>query len=465
MLFNKYITQADYNTAVSAPLALKREVQPLDGVYMAPYYVAHVKKILQQQFPRGVVFNGGLTVRTTLDTRMQGLAEKAALRDFSGKRDPSVALVAIDPRTGYVKAMVGGRDYAKSKFNLATQGSRQPGSSFKTFVLVTALAQGMPPSFSVDSNAPVTIPSKPSPWVVNNDEGNGKGMMSLDSATWASVNSVYARVAWAIGIKNIAHTAKVMGIKTPLPNYPSIALGAVNCTPLEMASAYGTLATGGVHYDPITITKVTDKTGKTIFEAKPKGTQVVKADVARAATDVLRGVIDQGTGTRANIGRPQAGKTGTSQNNRDAWFVGYTPQLVTSVWVGYPTEKTIVVNGSKGFGGTLAAPVWADFMKGALAGQPAREFAKAPEPNYDASKFDIPVSDATKYALSHKTTIKVFIWSDLPKGTVINKSDDGKGTTTITISKGPKPPAVKPTKPTKPVKPGGGGSGSSTSTP
>ena len=398
MLFNAKITRAEYDAAVAAPLALKREAQPLDGIYSAPYYVLYVKKLLQQQFTTGVVFNGGLTVYTTLDTRLQADGEKAAHKDFRGRKDPQVALVSIDPRNGYVKAMVGGVDYAKTKFNLATQGYRQPGSSFKTFVLVTALSQGMPPSFEVDSHAPVTIPAKPSPWVVNNDEGTGKGMMALDAATWNSVNAVYARVAYAIGIKNVAHMAKAMGIKTYLPNYPSIALGSVNCTPLEMASAYGTLAAGGVHNDPITITKVLDRDGQTIYQARPHGTQVVKPDVAYAATKVLKGVISQGTASAADIGRPEAGKTGTSQSNRDCWFVGYTPQLVTSVWVGFTPERTVVINGSKGFGGTIAAPIWARFMKAALAGLPAREFAKAPDPTYDESKFDIPVSNDTKHA-------------------------------------------------------------------
>lgn len=419
MLVNKYITQADYAAAVAAPLTLKREPQPLDGIYAAPYFVANVKKILQQQFTPGVVFNGGLTVYTTLDTRLQADADAAATKTFRGSKDPMVALVSIDPRNGYVRAMVGGRDYAKNKFNFATQGYRQPGSSFKTFVLVTALQQGMPPDFKVDSNAPVTIPSKPKPWTVDNDEGQGNGMMTLESATWSSVNAVYARVAWALGIKNVAHTANVMGITTHLPNYPSIALGSVNCTPYEMASAYGTLATGGVHYDPIVITRVNDSTGKTIFQAQPHGTQVIKPSVAYAATNVLEGVIEQGTATRANINRPAAGKTGTSQSNRDCWFVGYTPQLVTSVWVGYPMERTVVVDGSKGFGGTLAAPIWAAYMRKALAGLPARNFASAPDPNYDPGKFDIPISDATMYAMSHKATVTA------PKSTGIG-SGSGK---------------------------------------
>ena len=463
MLYNHYITKSDYDSAVATPLALKRQTMPHDGIYSAPYYVAYVKRLLQKQFTPGVVFNGGLSVYTTLDTRMQATAEKTALSNYKRAKDPSVALVSIDPRNGYIKAMVGGKDYAKSKFNLATQGRRQPGSSFKTFVLVTALEQGMPPTFKVDSQAPVSIPSKPKPWVVNNDEGHGNGMMSVDEAMWASVNAVYARVAWAIGIKNVAHTARVMGITTHIPNYPSIALGSVNCTPLEMASAYGTLANNGVHYDPIVITKVYDRHRQVIFAAHPQGKQVIKPSIAYATTQVLEGVIQQGTASRADIGRPSAGKTGTSQSNRDAWFVGYTPQLVTSVWVGYTTERTIMVDGSKGFGGTLAAPIWAAFMSKSLSGQPERDFASAPEPNYNPDKFDIPVSDETQNAQTARrsaSVIKVYVYSDLPDGSVIDKSTDSNGVTTITISKGPKSSGGSSKKSKK-----SGHSGNTTSTP
>ena len=200
----------------------------------------------------------------------------------------------------------------------------------------------MSPSFQIDSNAPVTIPSKPKPWVVNNDEGSGHGMMSLESATWSSVNAVYARVAWAVGIKNVANTAKKMGIQTPLPNYASLALGSVNCTPYEMASAYSALANDGVHYDPIVITKVLDHNGQTVPSRPsqkghrwcPGPSHAWRPRSSRESSDrELRPVP---------IGRPAAGKTGTSQlQSRPAWFIGYTPQLVTSVWVGFPMEKTI----------------------------------------------------------------------------------------------------------------------------
>jgi len=462
MLYNDKISLAHYEQATAEPLVLERTKEPKDGVYAAPYFVAHVKKALQQQFTPAVVFKGGLTVYTTLDTRLQGYAESAAKGSFKKPTDPEVALVSIDPHTGYVKALVGGRDYSKRKFNLATQGYRQPGSAFKTFVLASAIEQGMPPWFKVDSSSPVEIPALPETWVVNNSEGQGRGMISLESATHASVNTVFARVANEIGIKNVAKMAKRMGIETRLPNYPSIALGAANVTPIEMASAYGTLATGGTHYPTTVITKVVDRDGQTIFESKPKGTQVIKPQVARATTDILKGVITQGTGTRAGIGRPAAGKTGTSQLNRDLWFVGYTPQLVTAVWVGYPTERTVEIGGSRGFGGTVAAPIWASFMKRALAGKAKSDFPKADEPKYDAEKFDIPISEAARAgigvvgkslsaagdALGGKYTV-TYVWSSKPKGTVVGQSVRN-GRTILLVSKGPKP---------KPSGDGGAGGG------
>jgi len=461
MLANNYITQAQYKAAVATKLVLDRNQQPLDGIYASPYFVAHVKKLLQQQFSPAVVFKGGLTVYTTLDTKLQKYAEDSIRKRLRGKKSPEGALVSIDPRNGYVKALVGGRDYAKSKFNLATQGYRQPGSSFKTFVLVTALEKGMPPSMRIDSSSPAVIPTKPKPWIVDNSEGAGHGMMSLQSATAASVNTVFARVAWEVGAKNIADTAKRMGITTPLPNYPSIALGARNVTPYEMASAYGTLATEGVRRSPVCITKVIDRDDKTIFEANTHGVRVLKATVAKAAIDVMKGVITGGTGTRARIGRPAAGKTGTSQLNRDVWFVGFTPQLVTAVWVGYAKEQTIYVNGSRAFGGTVCAPIWAAYMLKALKGQPVIDFPSQARPPYNASKFHIPVtrppsvkglklSKAMNKLDGYDVTID-YVYSSKPKGTVLSQSSKN-GKIVLRVSKGPDPTVVTP-----PVTPPGGG--------
>lgn len=402
MLKNGFINQAQFDQAMAEPLQLKRAWDPEDGIYSAHYFVSQVKKELQARFTQAVVFKGGLSVYTTLDTRMQKYAEEA-VADGLPKDGPEGALVSIEPDTGYVKAMVGGRDYRKNKFNLATQAHRQPGSSFKTFVLVTALGEGMPPSYKIDSSSPAVIPTKPKPWIVSNSEGSGHGAMTLARATHMSVNTVFARLIWGVGAKKVAATAKKMGIESKLGEYPSMALGAANVTPLEMASAYGTLATGGVHYEPTFITKVVDPAGEVLLEAKPKGERSLSPELAKAATDVLKGVITSGTARRANIGRPAAGKTGTSQLNRDVWFVGYTPQLVTAVWSGYRTEQTIYVNGRRAYGGTVCAPIWADFMSKALKGEKKLDFPDAGRLKFNAKKFKVP--SGTEEGEDEKATV------------------------------------------------------------
>lgn len=457
MLANGYITRAEYAEADAEPLSLKRWVEPESGIYRAPYFVAHVRKELQQKYPQAVVFKGGLRVYTTLDTRLQAYAEKAVKDDLCNPRDPDAALVSIQPRTGHIKAMYGGRDYNKNKFNLATQGRRQPGSSFKTFVLVTALEEGMPPYRYIDSSSPAYIPTKPEPWEVSNSEGRGRGLVTMEAATRASINTVFARLIWEIGASKVVKVARRMGITSKLPAYPSIALGSSNVTPLEMASANGTLATGGVHHKPMAITKVVDADGKTIFTAKIKGTRVLKPEIARAATDILRGVVTGGTGTRANIGRPQAGKTGTSQNYRDAWFVGYTPQLVTSVWVGYYKTETPMksVNGRRGFGGTLAAPIWAAFMEAALKGQPKLAFPEADKPKYTwkptwASGTKVPALLGVPLKAAQDALAEMglaysisYAFDRAPKGTIIGQSPAAEkhvapgSSVTIRVSKGP----------------------------
>jgi len=454
MLSNGYIDKAAFDVANAEKLTLKRATEPLQGIYSSPYFVAHVKKILAQQYSKALIFQGGLSVYTTLDSKMQAIAEDSVRRALPNAGDPDAALVSIDPTTGYIKALVGGRDYSASKFNLATQGKRQPGSSFKTFVLAAAIEQGMPPSYQIDGSSPAYIPTKPKPWTPENSEGAGRGMMSLAAATHSSVNAVFARLIWGIGVDKVQDIAKRMGITSELANFPSIALGTSGVTALEMASAYGTLATNGVHRAPVAITKIVGPDGTVVFQAGPKGQRAMSAPVAYATTEVLQGVISKGTASRARIGRPAAGKTGTSQNYRDAWFVGYTPQLVTAVWVGYRAERPMYsVHGRRGFGGTLAAPIWASFMKRAMAGMPIKSFQKAPAPKYNTKKFKIPrssgsgsgsLADVIKDLEADGYTVKIsYVASDKPKGTVLGRSYAGK-TVTIRVSTGP---ATKTTPP------------------
>lgn len=475
---NGYITAEERDAATATELALKRDEEPESGIYRAHYFVAHVKKLLQQQFDQSLVFQGGLTVYTTLDTKRQQMAEDAVFSSLNRTGDPDCSLVSVDPRNGHIVALVGGRDYNQNKFNLATQGKRQPGSSFKTFVLVAALEEGMPPYRYVDSSSPAKIPSNPA-WVVSNSEGKGRGLITMDAATRASVNTVFARLIWDLndkkstGAEKVAKLAKRMGIVSDIPAYPSIALGSQNVTPLEMASAYGTLATNGKHIGPIAITKVVGPDGKTVFENKEQPEQVVEPEIAYAATQILEGVISGGTATRARIGRPAAGKTGTSQNYRDAWFCGYTPQLSTAVWVGYYKTETSMrsVHGQRGFGGTLAAPIWAKYMKAALANEAKLDFPKQKKPKYKwksewDSRMKVPgLVGLSRTAVAEATAesgFKISYTEDysatVPRGMVISQTPAAgtkvkQGSTiTVVISKGPAPATPTPpvTPPTDP---------------
>ena len=458
MLSNEVITQAEYDEAVATEIAPQRKVDPLDGVYAAPYYVAQVRKDLQEQFSQAVVFGGGLKVVTAIDMKMQAAAE-SSVAGAIGAEGPEGALVSIDPKTGDVKALVGGRDYAKNKFNMATQAKRQAGSSFKTFALVAAINDGISPQTIIDSSSPASIPTKPKPWIVENSEGRGRGPITLDAATRSSVNTVYARLTWGMGAEKVAEMANLLGIKTKLSNYPSISLGAQNVTPLEMASAYATLANDGIYNEPTFIKTVHDRRGELIYNHEPEGKRVISSEVAYASTSVLKGVVSGGTGTRARLGnREVAGKTGTSQLNRDVWFCGYTPQLSTAVWVGHVQERTIVLNGRRAFGGTVCAPIFHNFMTAALEGMPVEHFKTASAPPYTADTSNIPTGkpvDMTGKTLQEViaeypqyTIYATEVWSDKPVGTVISMRISGQEIH-VTVSKGPDPAANQPSpKPT-----------------
>ncbi len=384
MVANHYITQAQADAAAAEKIVLAKKLNPNQGILDCAYFVSYVRKQLLTQYSDSLIFRGGLSVYTTIDTKLQRAAEAAVRKTLPLKKDPDAALISLDPHTGNIVAMYGGRNYTKDSFNYATQGRRQPGSSFKMFVLVTALEKGIPPNRPIDASSPAVIPSHPA-WIVNNSEGSGKGYMTISRATAASVNCVFARLIWELGAGEVAKTARRMGITSPIPALPSIALGSAPVSPLEMASAYGTLADDGIHVAPASITKIVGPDGAVMFEQKVVGTRVLTPNIAWATTQQLMGVISGGTATRARLsGREAAGKTGTAQNYQDAWFVGYTPQLVTAVWMGY-SEGSIPmrnVHGQRAFGGTFCAPIWHTFMTAALYGKPSLTFARASAPHY-----------------------------------------------------------------------------------
>jgi penicillin-binding protein 1A len=327
------------------------------------------------------LFEGGLSIQTTLDPRLQAEAEQAAAawRPSSG---PDVGLVAIDPRDGAVRALLGGRNYHKQQFNLAVQGERQAGSSFKPFVLAAAMDDGISPDSVWESSGFSADRVCGAPWTVSNYEGHGSGKMSLREATWHSVNGVYARVMARLCPAKVVAMAGRLGVDVPSSqrHAPSIGLGAANVTPLEMATAYATLADEGVRHRPMLFTKVS-RHGKTLFENRPEGERAISAALALQVTDVLKGVLQRGTGTAAQIGWPAAGKTGTTQDYRDAWFVGYTRQLATAVWMGYPGREVpmIDVGGIRVTGGSYPARIWHDFMAAAMVGEPPLDWERPPD--------------------------------------------------------------------------------------
>jgi penicillin-binding protein 1A len=374
MLAQGRITDRDFHSAVRAPLPKHLHFPAATGP--APYFGEYVKQQLIDRLGTACVFGGGIRVRTTIDLGLQKLARAAIAKWLPDPNGPQAALVAIDPKTGAVLAMFGGNNFHQSQFNLAVQGERQPGSSFKPFVLATALREGISPATTFTSH-PVSIYIGGRYWQVHNFEGEYLGPIDLATATAASDNSVFAQLTKLVGPSNVVRTAHNVGITSRLQPYFAIGLGAEPVNPLEMARAYATFANDGRRIDgsifgnvPRAITDVAGCGLKTHVNA-PRETQVLSTDVDGNLTQLLEGVVQHGTGAAAALpGRGVAGKTGTTENYGDAWFVGYTPQLAVAVWVGYPNKLRPMLtefHGKPVVGGTFPALIWKSFMESTLA--------------------------------------------------------------------------------------------------
>jgi penicillin-binding protein 1A len=363
-----YITSSEERDARLARLAPPK---PRREPARAPYLVEYVKQDLIDRLGTGKVFGGGLRVHTTLDPILQSAAEQAAKKHLGGPKDPDVSLVSIEYRTGRIRALVGGRDFAENQFNLATQGRRQPGSAFKPFVLVTALQEGIRPE-DVFPATPYSARVKDGVWRVDNYE-NSKTTpkMTLRAATDWSVNAVYARLIMKVGPADVVKTAHAMGITTPMDPDPAIALGGLKTgvSPLEMASAYGTIAAAGLHVPPVAVERVEDDKGHVIYTPSSEARRAISENVAVKTALMLHDVVEHGTGTAAKMKVWAAGKTGTTQSYRDAWFVGYAGDLSTSVWVGFREAQVDMthVRGIKVTGGSFPAKIWKTYMERALA--------------------------------------------------------------------------------------------------
>jgi penicillin-binding protein 1A len=358
------------------------------GVQHNSYYTAkregyvydYVKQYLIDRYGLDTVRRGGLRVDTTIDLHLQELARRAMDGNL-GAPDRVGAIVTIDPKTGWVRAMVSSSHYGDSKWNLAAQGHRQAGSTFKVMVLMDALKHGVNPDSTYYVSRPLAagwLPTAPS-YEVHTFGRTYGGSMNLVTATLKSDNTVYAQLDADLGPETVADTARAMGITSPLHGYPAEGLGGLTdgVSPMEMARAYATIANGGYRVKPIVVRKVTFPDGRIDDLGKPTRTKVFEDGVTYEATQILEKNVQGGTGTRAQIGCPAAGKTGTVDNFTDAWFVGFTPRLVTSVWVGHPHDPYPL--GPNAQGGAIAAPIWGAYMKQAK-GKFCGDFAKPKVP-------------------------------------------------------------------------------------
>jgi penicillin-binding protein 1A len=466
MLDQRYLSRAQYDQAVSESLPAASAIRPPTVETKAPYFTTWVRQQLVERYGARRAFEGGLHVRTTLDLALQKQAEAAVKRWMANPDGPTASLVAIDNATGEVRAMVSGtKDYRDAPFNLATQGQRQPGSSFKPFILAQALREGISPQTVFPSRKRFFCVQRSGgrcreQFVVNNFESSYAGQRTLATGLTVSDNSVYAAAGIRVGTAKVAALARRMGIRTPVSSNLAMTLGGLRegVTPLDMAHAYETFADGGKRVTgtlgtsddgPVGIRWVADKDGKILKDGRNHviRKQILSPGVAQTATQVMTTVVSQGTGTRAAIGSFAAGKTGTTENSGDAWFVGFTDRLTVAVWVGYPDRLKPMETEFQGGpveGGTFPALIWHDFMLGAdhvldgYAAADRRRRGLPPEPV--TSTVPAPAVPAPGTATAAPSTTA-------PATTTPRAPSTGGGTKTT----GGQAPSAKPTSPTPPA--------------
>lgn len=417
-----YLKHDQVTLADKEDLKLNHTKKPEQQDNTASYFIEYVTQTLIDKYGADKVYKEGLQIYTTVDMNMQRSAEAAmknlpnSRKDQNGLEQPQGALVAIDPHTGYIKAMVGGR--GTDKFNRATMAVRQPGSSFKPFVFATAFENGMTPNSTVDDS-----PLKIGTWEPQNDDHRFRGNVSITQIATHSINVPTIKLASSLGIDKVLLTAKQLGISTLVldgeKNDKNLAtvLGGLTkgVTPLEMTAAYAAFDNKGVYIKPTAIVKVVGRDGKILEQNHKEEHQAISQNSAELLTNVLQNVISSGTGTKANIGRPAAGKTGTTDNSQDAWFIGYTPDLVASVWIG--CDDNAKMPGM--YGGTTPATIWKDFMSKALTGVKAESFNKG---DGSSAVQNSVLNDRSK--AQQKDNSK----KDANKASTQNKTDNKNGT-------------------------------------
>jgi penicillin-binding protein 1A len=421
-----YIDQDEYDEAIRKPIITQRPREDTEKAF-ALYFVEHVKQELIAKYGVERVFKGGFEIYTTLDPEMQVYAENA-IREvlFEPEEDPVAALVALDPSNGYIKALVGGNDFTDMKFNLATQAKRQPGSTFKIFALLAAMEQGISPYMTFNPNGPIMFDIFGSePWEVGNYNSDSYEIneMPILEATVKSINVVYSQLIMRVGAYHIAKLAMDMGIETALNPYPAIGLGGltIGVSPLEVAASFATIANYGVKNEPVAILKVVDDTGLVLEEYQPQGTQVLTPINAYRAIEIMQQVVQRGTGTRARLDdRAVAGKTGTTQEAENAWFTGFTTNLVACVWMGYPESNIEMdyIHDMRVAGGAHPAMIWNLFMKEAVKELPIEDFIRPQDdgimmqvvPDHETGQYMIP----NRFTPQEEIQIKEFRYGQEP---------------------------------------------------
>ncbi|MEA2278772.1 MAG: penicillin-binding protein [Solirubrobacteraceae bacterium] len=488
------LPRLEYFNARQEALPAAQDIKPPTVNTAAPYFTTWVRQQLVDRFGARQAFEGGLKVRTTLDIDLQTAAENAVNTYFSNPDGPSAALVAIDNKTGQVRAMVGGRDYAQRPFNLATQGQRQPGSSMKPFILAAALRQGLAPGSLWPSRKRVfTVPGTRGreKFVVNNFESKYAGTQTLAGGLTYSDNAVYSAVGIQVGTKKIARLAQRMGIRTPVSSNYAMTLGGLKhgVTALDMAHAYETFIEGGRRISgtlgstddgPVGIASVVGPGGNVIAKNDVRSTRVLPAPIANQAVGIMASVVSQGTARRAALadGQFAAGKTGTTENDGDAWFVGFTQRMTVAVWVGYPDKLKPMLTefaGQPVEGGTYPALIWHDFMTTAnqiiddrqaqlriKAGLPPKPQTTptSPVPTTSVPANPAPVPEGGASAPPAPTATTTTPQSGAGSGGTSTGTGTGTSTTPTTPAPAPPPtPTTPPAATPPPTTPPSGGTG------
>ena len=458
MVRDGYLSETEAAEYRSKPLEI---AEPSDGTNKQPSIVEAVISEFTRNPLFGAtaaerqdaLFNGGLRIKTTINPKMQKLAEKVVENNFSND-GPTAAIASVNPRNGRILAASSSKKYNRDNFSLALQGRRQPGSAFKPFVMAEALRQGFSPDTALPGKSPLLIPQRGEDWTVQNYGGQSYGSIDMRTATAKSVNTYYAQLIGLVGVEKTVELVEEMGVSPAAFGdegaFPAMVLGGLGngTTPLEMASAYGTFAYNGVHVEPHLLREV-KRGNEVLLDDDPQKTQVLDPGVNAVALDVMRGPVSPGGTASVSLPNfPIIGKTGTTQQNTDAWFVGSTPVLSTAVWVGHP-EGQVRMYGATG--GARAAPIWQAYMSEALDGRKSTDFPESDDADFVGETVKVPdvTGKSEQEAMNRLAEVKLIgqvqhqPHATVPPGIVIwaSPSDEAqKGTTVyLGVSTGPAP--------------------------